>query len=264
MPEAERYIGDQRIFAMHVGRSGDGKSVAAASYLDAPGDGTVIDLDFDYRFGGIKSAIDQKIIEGKGIEFEQFNPRKGWDPVDKWLTQAEIYQTDYMRTGKFRYKAVICDSLTSLTRLLVVGSHALQGGRKLGQLRISGPGDFNFEANGTHQFFDFLRTFPCHVICSAHLIDKYGKLKPNEEYSEKGVVGEKLSVRDNLGENVLTYFDNVFRFSREVKGNKTFYYVEFATDLAKNSFGIPPGLHDITGKRFYPYLQELIKKHKVV
>jgi hypothetical protein len=28
--------------------------------------------------------------------------------------------------------------------------------------------------------------------------------------------------------------------------------------VAGNAFGIPPGLHDITGKPFYPYLQELI------
>jgi hypothetical protein len=33
--------------------------------------------------------------------------------------------------------------------------------------------------------------------------------------------------------------------------------VEFATDIAKNSFGIGVGQHDITGKNFYELLTQL-------
>lgn len=249
--KASEYKHDSRIFALFVGRSGDGKSSAAASFP-----GPVMDLDFDFRFAGIKGAIDAGMCDGNSIEYQQFNPRGGWEQVDNLLTQWEIYRT----SGMFPYKTVIVDSLTTLTRLLVVSSHKLQGGKSIGKLRVSGPGDFNFEAAGTHQFFDYLRTFPCHVICSAHIIDKYGKLNKADQYSETGVVGEKLSIRDNLGENVQTYFDNVLRFSRQVENGQTKYFVNFATDLAKNSWGIPPGEHDITSKNFYNYLQETIKK----
>lgn len=249
--KASEYKTESRTFALFAGRSGDGKSSAAASFP-----GPVMVLDFDFRFAGIKGAIDAGLYPADGIEYQQFNPRGGWEPVSQMLTQWEQWRI----TGQFPYKTVIIDSLTTFTRLLVVSSHKLQGGKTIGTLRVSGPGDFNFEAAGTHQFFDYLRTFPCHVICSAHIIDKYGKINKNDQYSETGVVGEKLSIRDNLGENVQTYFDNVIRFSREVVNGVTKYYANFATDLAKNSWGIPPGEHDITGKNFYNYLQETIKK----
>lgn len=251
--KASDYKPDQRIFAMFVARSGDGKSTAAASFP-----GPVMDLDFDNRFAGIAGAIEQKIYPADGIEYTPFNPRGGWDPVDKMLQQWEMWRI----SGQFPYKTVIIDSLTSFTRLLVVASHKAQQGKMIGNLRVSGPGDFNFEAAGTHQFFDYLRTFPCNVICSAHIVDKYGKLNKNDQYSETGIIGEKLSIRDNLGENVQTYFDDVYRFERRVYGGKTQFSVNFSTDLAKNKWGIPPGDHDITGKNFYQFLQEKIKETK--
>ena len=99
---------------------------------------------------------------------------------------------------------------------------------------------------------------PCNVICSAHTIDKYGKVDPSDPYSPNEVKGEKLTVRDQLGESVQAYFDNVFRFSRDQGNNKLYYRVEFATDLAKNAFGIGPGQHDITNKNFHSYLTSLI------
>lgn len=253
MPMASQYRPEERIFALFCGRSGDGKSVAAASFARP-----LIDLDFDFRFGGIKAAMDQGIISSEDVEYEQYSPILGWAPVDKWLTQ----QKSFLLQGQFKYKTIICDSITSLARLLVVTSHVEQKGRTIGALRISGPGDFNFEQSGTHQVFDHLRSFRCNVIATAHVIDKYGKLDPSKEYSESGIVGEKLSIRDNLGENLQTYFDNVFRFSREVISNQVHYYVEFASSLAKNTYGIPPGRYDITNKNFHDFLQGLIAKIK--
>ena len=251
--DAANYKLNQRVFAMFVGRSGDGKSTAAASFPKK-----LINLDFDLRFGGIAAAIQQKIILGEGIEYTSFNPRGGVDDINNLLMQWEILH----KSGNFPYKTVIVDSLTSLTRTMVLASHKLQQGKMIGNLRVSGPGDFNFEASGTHQFFDYLRIFPANVICSAHTVDKYGKLDKSKDYSETGVVGEKLSIRDNLGENVQTYFDNVWKFSRELVNGKIKYYVEFATDLAKNSYGIPPGRYDITGKSFYEFFIELITRPK--
>lgn len=254
MPKASDYIPEQRLFAMFVGRSGHAKSTAAAQFPKP-----YHQLDFDFRFGGVASAIRQGLIaSADGITYDQFNPRSGWEPVDKWLEDNDKYRI----IGQFPYRTLEVASLGSLARLLVVSSHKLQGGKFMGKLRISGPSDYNMEASGTHQLFDFLRSWPCNIICSAHMVDKYGKLDKTKEYSESGVVGEKLAVRDNLGENVLTYFDNIFRFSKELEGDKDKFYVEFSTDIAKNTFGIPPGRIDITGKNFYTVFQELVKKYQ--
>ncbi len=250
MPNASDYKPDKRFFGLFASRSGDGKSTAAASFP-----GPVLDLDFDFRFAGIAGAIKNGLYTADGISYEQFNPRGGWEPIHNMNLQWDQWRM----SGTFPYKTIIVDSLTSLTRLIVLASHKEQKGKMIGKLRVSGPGDFNFEAAGTHQFFDYLRTMPANIICNAHIIDRYGKPKNAGEYAPSEIIGEKLSIRDNLGENVQTYFDNVFRFSREVVNGETKYYVNFATDLAKNSYGIKPGEHDITGKNFYQYFTELTK-----
>jgi len=261
MPSALDYKPDLRIFALFVGRSGDGKTVAADGFP-----GKVLDLDFDFRFRGVANAGRLGLLELKNIDYEQFNPRGGWDPVDQRLTALDMLR---LSGGMFPYKTITVNSITSLTRLFVNASHKLQGGRKLGSLRISGPADFNFEATATHQVFDFLRSWPCNIIATAHIIDKYGK--PEKEFDKDGnwinqyeqnvVVGEKLSVRDNLGENIMSYFDDIYRFSRDEEKGEIRYFVEFAaSDLARNSYGIKPGKHDITGKNFYQYFSELVAK----
>lgn len=263
MPAGTDYKPDLRVFALFVGRSGDGKSVAADGFP-----GKILDLDFDYRFRGVANGGRLGLLDLKQIDYEQFNPRGGWDAVDKRLVAI-----DHARlAGQFNYKTVTINSLTSLARLFVNASHNLQGGRKLGSLRISGPADFNFEATAMHQVFDFLRIWPCNIIATAHVIDRYGK--PPKEFDKDGnwinqyegnvVVGEKLSLRDNLGENVMSYFDDIYRFSREDTGSELKYYVQFAGDIARNSYGIPPGKHDITGKNFYQYLTNLVEGKLVV
>lgn len=254
MPLASQYKPEQRIFALLVGRSGDGKSVAAASFPRP-----LFNLDFDMRFGGVASAIRQGIILDTDMEYQQFPPRSGIIELNKRLEQFEIERV----SRHWKYATVQTDSLTNLARLFLNVSRAEQKGMVVAKHRLSGPGDYKFESSATHDYFDFMRTFPCNILCTAHIVDRYGRPEnqPDEDrYQPAEIIGEKLVVRDNLGESVLTYFDNVWRFSREQKGNHIEYFVEFATDLAKNSFGIPPGKHNITNKNFYNYLMEVIKK----
>jgi len=243
----------KNFFGLFVGRSGDGKSVAAASfpkYMKV--------FDFDFRIEGVLGGLKAGCLKDvKGIDFEQYNTRDK-DSFDKFNKDLQVLE-NARTAGTFQYSTISVESLFSMCRMLIIASHGIQGGKKIGNLRVSGPGDYGFEVSGTHQIFDFLRILPCNLICSAHIIDKYGKLDRTKEYSESGVVGEKLTVRDQLGESVQAYFSNVYRFSREVVNNKTRFYVEFSTDLAKNSYGIGAGRHDITGINFYEYLQKLIK-----
>lgn len=256
MPSLDSYLAkpksEQKFFGLFVGRSGDGKSVAAASFPRP-----MMILDFDFRIQGVAGGATNKCYENlTGIDYDQFNARTkaGYEKFDSLLVSWDQQR----QSGSFPYKTVVIDSLFSMARVFIAASHALQKGKTIGTLRMSGPGDYGFEVSATHQVFDFLRMLPCHVIASAHIIDKYGKIDKDDPYSPNEVKGEKLTVRDQLGESVQAYFDNVFRFSRDVANNKLYYRVEFATDLAKNAYGIGPGTHDITNKNFYNYLQEKI------
>ena len=255
MPDVKDYKPDAHIFALHISRSGDGKSAAAASYPKP-----YHQYDFDGRFDGVYGAIKPLgFLESDGISFDRHYPKNGFEPF-----QAELDKLEMLRISRnFPYATIELASLTSFMRCLITSSHKMQKGRTIGKLRMSGPGDFNFEVTGMQQLMDQLSILPCNVICSAHIIDKWGKPKTGkegEEFAQNEIIGEKVCLRDQPGEVILSMFSNVFRFSRELDGNKMKYYVEFATDMAKNTFGIPPGLHDITGKPFYPFLQDLIAK----
>lgn len=259
------YKKDSRFFGMFISRSGDGKSTAGASFAEA---GPYINLDFDLRARGIVGSVGQNIISGERVFYEEFSPLKGYDPLDKFL---EMQLAKYRSTGKPDYVTFQISSLFTLSRMIKNTSHEIQGGKFLGKgsikIRMDGPGDFNMEVSVTHQLFDYFRMFPSNIILDAHLIDRYGKPDPKPgmsesemdalKYAPNEVKGTKLNVRDAYGESVLSYFDNVFVFSREAWGNQMKYFVEFSTDMAKNTFGVPPGKHDITGKSFYRYFMEL-------
>lgn len=256
MPTLENLSLNPRIFALHVSRSGDGKSDAAASYP-----GPFHQLDFDGRHESLLSKVQPRgPLSPKDVSFDRFYIKNGYEPLQDKLDTFEALRM----SRQFPYGTVELASVTSFMRALIVSSHKLQKGKMVGKLRMSGPGDFNFEVTGLAQLIDQLDILPCNVVVSAHVIDKWGK--PNTGHPEKDmyaaneITGEKINLRDQPGEVLLSLFSNVFRFSRKPVGNTMKYYVNFATDMAKNSYGIPPGEHDITGKQFYPFLQDLIKQ----
>lgn len=270
MPNATQYKSDLRIIALLVGRSGDGKSYAGASFPHP-----FLEIDPDLRFGGISNAINQGILhDPAGIDYEQFSPTSGWPKLEKLIEQLDSDRI----TNKFKYKSIGVGSVTSLSRMALNFSKQFQSGKMIGPkdkdgnklrdsslIRIAGPSDYNVEASAVHDFFDHLRTYPCNILVTGHTVNKWGKEKDDVgDFQPAEVIGEKLSIRDNLGENIQSYFDNVWRFSRRLEGGELKFYVEFATDLAKNGFGIPPGAYDITNKEFYPFLLELITKHRKV
>lgn len=255
MPTLENFTPNPRIFALHVSRSGDGKSDAAASYP-----GPFHQIDYDGRHDSLLSkVIPRGPLDPKNVSFERFYTKNGYEPLQDHLDRLEMLRI----SRQFPYGTIELASATSFMQALITSSHKLQKGKMIGKLRMSGPGDFNFEVTGMKQLIDQLDILPCNVIVSAHVIDRWGKPDTGnpdkDQYAANEVIGEKINLRDQPGEVLLSLFSNVFRFSRKVIGGNMNYFVNFATDMAKNSFGIPPGEHNITGKQFYPYLQDLIK-----
>ncbi|MGH7238447.1 MAG: hypothetical protein ACREHG_00115, partial [Candidatus Saccharimonadales bacterium] len=97
------------------------------------------------------------------------------------------------------------------------------------------------------------------IIVSAHIVDRYGKRDPADKYSESVVVGEKLSIRDKIGENSLIYFDHVFKFEREDMGRSVRHTCQFNGEIARTAFpNLPNGKVDITGVNFYEKLMQKV------
>lgn len=252
MPSISDYSPAQKLITLHLSDSGSGKSAAAASY-PRPFE----QFDLDGRFDGVWAAVKpQGFLESDNITFTRYYTRNGYEPIQKKFLEME----QAMVAGRFPYKTIEIASVTTLVQALINSSHKAQSGNMVAGLRMSGPADFNFEVTGLKQVIDFLHILPCNVIISGHIIEKWGKPKgpKGSEYAPNVVTGEKISLRDQTGAFLASCFSNVFLFSREVVNGKMHYYVDFASDLAKNIFGIPPGIHDITGVPFYPYLMKVI------
>lgn len=259
MPSATNLTPESRFMGLFVGPTKSGKTVAECSFP-----GPIKVFDFDGRIRGILGA---GWIDKSQIEYTYYPPKTG-------ANQKPVYQTvnDDMEAllvqvsnGRCPYKTIVLDSLTSETFALLSDAvsltHAEGKGKRLGTVNMAGPEDYGFEATNTYNILSFLRSLPLNVIVSAHIIDRFGKKDPSDKYSESIVVGEKLSVRDKIGENIGIYFDHCFRFDKEMVAGQERYTVQFRSEIAGTSFAkLPNGKVDITGKPFYPYLIELANK----
>lgn len=260
MPSAENLTPDSRFFALFVGPKHSGKTVAATSVRsdsqsEAPGYVSV--EDFDGRIRGILGA---PWINKKNLSYD-FYPPKMPKLVEKlegkfqgWLIAAEI--------GGHIPETEIIDSITAeclamIQQALPITHAANQSGKAKGKIMggifMPGPEDYGMEASATYSIMAFLRTIPIkNVIVTAHTVDRFGKSDPDDPYSESIVVGEKLSIRDKIGENIKIYFDHIFRFDRRVLNGEERFFVRFRGDLACTSYAaLPAGELDITGKDFY-------------
>lgn len=257
MPTVDQLTLDKRFLGMFVGRSGNGKTAAAASF---PKPMKV--FDFDGRISGILGCDWITQAERKEIEFSTYPPfiKPGDKPSYTRLnTELEMM---HMQGTKLPYKTLVFDSLTSASLALLRDSIPISGaGRKVGALELPGPGDYGFESQAISNILAYLRSLPVpNIIVSAHVVERYGKSDPDNPYSESIPIGEKLSVRDKVGENSLIYFDHVLKFERERAGGDMRYYCVFRSDLAKTTLSKAPPRIDITRKHFYnEVLQPIIK-----
>lgn len=250
----------QKLFALFIGRSGSGKTVAAAS-MPKP----LQELDTDLRANGIVNAVNQGWLSEKDIDIKQFDPFKGFIPIQ---THLNLLYT-YIGMNQFQFKSIDVGSATSLIRLLDLTALNIPqntpgiGHLNLAGLSMTGPADYKFEAQAFHKIMDFLRVLPCNVTVSAHIIDKYGKRAGAKEMDPQIVIGEKLTLGTaNLAENILAMFNDTYKFTKEMINGIDHYFVEFNSEIAKNSYGIPPGKFNITRKNFWEYFQDLIKQVK--
>lgn len=261
MPNIEDFKPESRFCCLLVSASGDGKSTAAASFPKP-----YHELDPDLRFNGIFGSVKQGVIGGKGISYEQFDPLGGWEPIGKAIEQLNMRRIA-AKTGQiFPYKSIGLGSLGSIERIILAMARQQLGGHKvIGGITLTAPGDYRVSNSGVHTLLDYLTALPCNVICTAHLIPKWGKpkaQKEGDEYKPAEIIGETLNFHDNLAESVCSRFNDIYRFERHDINGIMKYTVEFAGKLAKNSFGIKPGSHDITGKSFYEYLLNQIEVNR--
>ena len=253
---------ENRFVGMLVGPSGSGKTVAACSFPHP-----IYVFDFDGRIRGLLGA---NFISREGIEYDYYPPRE-LGLIDRIQKKCELFEM-FSEQSKYDMlpKTVLLDSLTSETFAMLTQciplTHSKDGkgkGKFIGTMAMAGPEDYGFEAQSTYNILSFFRSVRIpNIIVSAHIVQKYGKLDPDNLYAESVVVGEKLSVRDKIGENSLIYFDHVFRFDKRESAGSEHYYVKFRGDLPiKTAYSeLPYGEIDITRKSLYDTIMNYTKQ----
>lgn len=270
MPSLDKLTTEGSFMGMFIGKSGDGKTCAAASFPRP-----ILFLDFDSRIRGILGA---SWIDREGLGDVEFFPPKSKKQVYVQINEILDGVMDKCNSATNRYKTIVVGSMTSLTFGLLMDAipltHTAESGHKkgktVGTLPMAGPEDYGFEATGSYSFLAYLRALMSHpngpknIIVDAHIVDRWGK-PVNERgvkdtYAESIIIGEKLSLRDKISENIQIYFDHVFRFSRQDYGDSVKHFVQFRTDLARTAYAaLPDGKVDITGKDFYKTMRSYIE-----
>lgn len=260
MPKASDLTPEKRFFGLFVGKSGSGKTVAGASFPKP-----LHILDFDGRVRGLLGA---PWIDRDQIQYEPFPPEEV-GMLERLHKKLELYQT-YVVTGQYENlpKTIQLSSLTSECFAMLMQAipltHSGKGekprGKFLGATPMAGPEDYGFEATNTYSILSFLRTIPVeNIIVDAHIVDRFGKVDPENPFSESVVVGEKLSVRDKISENVMIYFDHCFRFNKYESAGREKFVCRFRGDLPyKTAYSqLPMGDVDVTGINFYDNLMKM-------
>ena len=215
MPSLSEVPPAGRIKALHVGRSGGGKTVGAASLAQIMPEGEKIYIfDLDGRIRPIVKMYPQLLDK---IDFDYYKPKqfeKLWDKVN-WLL-------DYPD----KYWGVVLDGLTMLADQSItysMDSTPRSDAMKLGKSGIHMPEiqDYKAEQRCITAVLDNLRTYPRHFIMTAHLVTINYKIKKGkgknaveEEKVERLVVTQGRKVAPK----VPIFFDEVYLFQPTTPG----------------------------------------------
>ena len=222
------------------------------------------------------------------MEYKTWAPPAGWAQLSKFAEELKF--SCIMQREKYKGpKTEIWDSLTNLTALLVEESKELQrgniivnpadetifGNKKVTpdkpdygkySLRVSGPADYKYEAEGMREFMSLLKGLNSgifHVkinqIFTAHIIPLWGKPEKDgkeQAYAENVIVGSRIFLRDKILASIGTVFDEVYEFKKDSKNR---HLVQFNGELARSVL-IPNDVkvYDITDLNFYDFWQKKI------
>lgn len=252
MPKTSDIVLGKRFFALFVGLTGCGKTLAGASFP-----GPSLFEDFDDRMDAVKMYMPERT----DIDFERWN-----------LTNFEEFAYKHIPklTNRCDFRLVQLAGITSLTHLAVTYQmHQIMGGDSLkknkGGLMVPSWDQFNGEAMIVGQVLDALKSLPCSVIVEAHPLTRTN-IAQAEKYQSIVAFGPKV---DSI---IPGYFNEVYYFKIERAVDNTIKHVVYTRPteefpLAKTTLPVRSKfvLTGDDGKplSFYKLLQEDLNAHQV-
>lgn len=255
MAYASKLKPSEHLMALFLGKSGSGKTPQACSFP-----GTTYVFSFDHRMRGLLGC---PWIDLQNVEYDEYDSTTGWSAVQKKMDLLKIYSS----TGKLPYKTIVIDSAYTFCLSMAYESKRIRGtgkgSRTIGTFPMLTPEDYNVVSQSFHVLvYDYLQQFNCNVIMTGWVVDRWGKPKitvqgqevddPDKIYADKEVIGEKMLLNDKLAESIPGYFDDIYKFDKEIdaRGGER-YTVQFRGDTARTTRKeLKSGVNDITGKSF--------------
>lgn len=198
----------------------------------------------------------------KRIEFEVYGAHNAGEYLEKMMALAK----------DCRYFAVITDSVTNLTSAAVNWSLAYRDNKKNKDKALKVIPEFDeykVETSIVTQALDLSRTFPCHVIWTAHPLAgiKVEGSGPSMRITKTNPI---VSYGSKVGSIVPGQFSEIYHFAKEESwdsnlGKSTTKYIvnteAVGDDFAKSNIGLKNPF-DITDKLFYNVWKEEVTKLK--
>lgn len=209
-----------RIKALHVGRSGGGKTVGAASLLKmAPPGEKAYFFDNDGRIRPILKLFPElkPVIDFDTYTSDDFN--KLYDKVGWLLDHPD------------KYWMTVMDGLTMLSDMTIeyaINLNSPKGTKRktdVGVLKMPEIQEYKAETRAMSYILDELRTFPRHFIMTAHIMEvnykKQVKDKDAAKSEEDAIERLLVTAGRKIAPKIPIYFDEVYLFKPWVGGTMT-------------------------------------------
>lgn len=256
MPNAAQLKPSEHLMALFLGKSGSGKTPQACSF---PGRTYV--FSFDHRMAGLLGCA--SFIDLSKVDYDEFYPLDAWPAIEKKMDIFKIQSAQ----GTLPYQNIVVDSAFTFTLAMAYYSKQIRGAGKgsrfIGKFPMLTPEDYNIVSQSFHVLvYDYLQRLKCNTIMTGWIVDRWGKPKvtvgdkevddPDKIYADKEVIGEKMLLNDKLAESIPGYFDEVYKFDKEVDATgREKYTVQFRGDMARTTRKeLPKGEVEITNKNF--------------
>lgn len=257
MPSTKNIKIGERIILLLVGKNGNGKTVQVASFAEA-GPGKI--FDFDGRMDSIKA-----VYPDLDIEYDTYGVRevKNPDGSSKIKSLDQFMKEFIDLTKSCPYKWICVDSITSLTTTCINYQMVIKGGENKttkGGVQVPSWDEFNGEAMMVSRMLDIAKMLPCHVIFTAHPVQK---MDINNQKITESIVSFGVKV-PNL---IPGYFNEIFFLEMEAPTDarqpqqRTLYTSASPGIFAKTTLPLPKKivLPD-SGPGIYSIIQAALRK----
>jgi len=252
-----------RFVGLFVGPNGCGKTVGAASFP-----GPIMFYAFDDRMAPVKRFFpNRRDIQYKVVGSYPSPGRKDYIDFKEFCDEFEEYQ------NRCDFSTMVIDSLTSYTATVIRYQLNKKGkgkGKKLANfIEVPTWDEFNGEVQAVLETIELAKVLPCHVIFTAHPIDK------TEITGERGADGNPLVKKvqsitafgNKTPSFVPAYFDEIYNFSKEFNGigmpPKRWVTTLAGEDtLCKSALPLP-GRFEITNLPMFKQIQGFLAEHNL-